>query len=146
MGNSFCRRDQGGTERWWLEILGKGSKVRIVPATNELMVELGRYLRELSYPPMPVPGESTPLLLPIGGNPRALIAPYSHATYVPFSLRAAFITSLVQSSASFGATDSASLSVSFVIQPFGKWNHVAIDQVSAHSPYAFRIFLTTGKG
>lgn len=72
MGNFFCRRDSSGVERWWLEILGKGSKIRIVPATSELMVELGRYRRELSYPPMPVAGESTPLLLPIGGKPKAL--------------------------------------------------------------------------
>jgi integrase len=72
MGNFFCRRDRDGTERWWLEILGKGSKLRIVPATNELMAELARYRRHLSYPAAPVPGESTPLLLPIGGKPKAL--------------------------------------------------------------------------
>jgi integrase len=72
MGNFFCRRDQEGNERWWLEILGKGSKVRIVPATSELMVELGRYRRELSFPALPVHGESTPLLLPIGGKPRSM--------------------------------------------------------------------------
>lgn len=72
MGNFFSRRDASGVERWWLEIVGKGSKVRIVPATSELMVELGRYRRELSYPITPVTGESTPLLLPIGGKPKAL--------------------------------------------------------------------------
>lgn len=70
MGNFFSRRNQEGNERWWLEILGKGSKVRIVPATSELMVELGRYRRELGLPALPVPGESTPLLLPIGGKQR----------------------------------------------------------------------------
>ena len=36
------------------------------------MVELGRYRRELSYPPLPVTGESTPLLLPIGGKPKPM--------------------------------------------------------------------------
>jgi integrase/recombinase XerD len=72
MGSFFCRRDRDGSERWWLEILGKGSKVRLVPATNELMNELGRYRRELSFPALPVPGESTPLLLPIGGKPKAM--------------------------------------------------------------------------
>lgn len=72
MGNFFSRRDQDGIERWWLEIAGKGSKVRLVPATVELMVELGRYRLELSYSPLPVPGESTPLLLPIGGKPKAM--------------------------------------------------------------------------
>jgi len=72
MGNFFCRRDRDGVERWWLEILGKGSKVRLVPATHELMIELGRYRRELNYPALPVSGESTPLLLPIGGKPKAM--------------------------------------------------------------------------
>jgi site-specific recombinase XerD len=72
MGGFFQRRDQAGEERWWLEVLGKGDKLRIVPATTELMVELARYRRELSYPPYPIPGESTPLLLPIGGKARPL--------------------------------------------------------------------------
>lgn len=72
MGGFFRRRDRDGEERWWLEVLGKGDKLRIVPATNELMVELARYRRELGYQPYPAPGESTPLLLPIGGKPRPM--------------------------------------------------------------------------
>lgn len=40
-------------------------KIATVPATEELMGELARYRHELSYFPYPVPGESTPLLLPI---------------------------------------------------------------------------------
>lgn len=72
MGGFFRRRDRDGEERWWLEVLGKGDKLRIVPATDELMVELARYRRELGYQPYPVPGESTPLLLPIGGKPRPM--------------------------------------------------------------------------
>ena len=72
MGGFFCRRDKGGEERWWLEITGKGDKTRIVPATNELMVELTRYRRESGLAPYPLPGETTPLLLPIGGKQRAL--------------------------------------------------------------------------
>jgi integrase/recombinase XerD len=72
MGCFFSRRNRDGTVEWWLEILGKGDKLRLVPATSELMIELGRYRRELSYPPLPVPGESTPLLLPIGGKPKAM--------------------------------------------------------------------------
>lgn len=72
MAGFFCRRDRDGQELWWLELTGKGDKTRIVPATNELMLELGRYRTELGYPALPVPGESTPLLLPIGGKPRAL--------------------------------------------------------------------------
>jgi site-specific recombinase XerD len=72
MGAFFCRRDKQGEERWWLEILGKGDKTRIVPATNELMVELARYRRELGMAPFPIQGETAPLLLPIGGKQRSL--------------------------------------------------------------------------
>jgi site-specific recombinase XerD len=71
MGGFFCRRDKG-EERWWLEITGKGDKTRIVPATNELMVELARYRREKGFTPFPLPGETTPLLLPIGTKLRSL--------------------------------------------------------------------------
>lgn len=72
MGSFFCRRDKDGEERWWLEILGKGDKLRIVPATNELMVELARYRRELGMSPFPLPNEVIPLLLPIGGKHRSM--------------------------------------------------------------------------
>jgi integrase len=72
MGAFFGRRDKSGKERWWLEVMGKGDKVRIIPATSELMVELVRYRRELGLAPYPVPGEATPLLLPIGGKMRSL--------------------------------------------------------------------------
>jgi integrase len=66
MGSFFCRRDKDGDECWWLEILGKGDKLRIVPATNELMVELGRYRREKGLASFPLAGDDVPLLLPIG--------------------------------------------------------------------------------
>lgn len=66
MGSFFCRRDKDGEERWWLEVLGKGDKERLVPATNEMMVELVRYRREMGLPPYPTPNEETPLALPIG--------------------------------------------------------------------------------
>lgn len=72
MGAFFCRRDSEGEERWWLEITGKGDKTRLVPATAELIVELSRYRRENGLSPFPLPGESTPLLLPIGGKQRPL--------------------------------------------------------------------------
>jgi integrase/recombinase XerD len=72
MGGFFCRRGNDGEERWWIEVTGKGDKTRIVPATNELMVELSRYRRENKLTPYPLPGETTPLLLPIGGKPRPL--------------------------------------------------------------------------
>jgi len=72
MGAFFCRRDSESEERWWLEITGKGDKTRLVPATAELMVELTRYRRENGLSPFPLPGEPTPLLLPIGGKQRSL--------------------------------------------------------------------------
>ena len=72
MGGFFVRRDSEGEERWWLEITGKGEKTRLVPATAELMIELARYRRENGLSPLPVPGEPTPLLLPIGGKQRPL--------------------------------------------------------------------------
>lgn len=79
MGNFFCRRDKDGEERWWLEILGKGDKLRIVPATTELMVELARYRREKGLPPFPLPGENVPLLLPIGGRQEPITRGATHA-------------------------------------------------------------------
>lgn len=76
VGNSmsafFCRRDRNGVERWWLEVIGKGDKTRIVPATNELMVELARYRREKGLPPFPMEREATPLLLPLGNQQRSM--------------------------------------------------------------------------
>ncbi len=72
MGCFFCRRDRDGEERWWLEVLGKGEKTRLVPATNELMVELTRYRRENGLSPYPSPGEDIPLVLPIGKSRTAL--------------------------------------------------------------------------
>lgn len=79
MGNFFCRHDKAGQERWWLEVTGKGDKTRIIPATNELMVELAQYRREMGLAPFPLSGEATPLLLPIGGKHRVLSRGGLHA-------------------------------------------------------------------
>jgi site-specific recombinase XerD len=79
MGGFFCRRDQAGEERWWLEVTGKGGKTRIIPATNELMVELARYRRQKGYAPFPAADETTPLLLPIGQQTRPLTRAAVHA-------------------------------------------------------------------
>ena len=72
MGGFFSRKDKSSESRWWLEITGKGDKTRIVPATNELMLELSRYRREMGLSLNPIEGEATPLLLPIGGKQRAM--------------------------------------------------------------------------
>ena len=79
MGSFFCRRDKDGEERWWLEILGKGDKLRIVPATNELMVELARYRREKGFASLPLAGEGLPLLLPIGRRTDSMTRGALHA-------------------------------------------------------------------
>lgn len=79
MGGFFCRRDKDGQERWWLEIIGKGDKTRIVPATNELMVELARYRREKGLSPIPMQREESPLLFPIGNQRRDMTRGAVHA-------------------------------------------------------------------
>jgi integrase/recombinase XerD len=72
MGDFFARRDASGEERWWLEVLGKGERTRLVPATAELMTELARYRRERELPPLPSPREETPLVLPLGQQTKPL--------------------------------------------------------------------------
>ncbi|MDP3511427.1 MAG: tyrosine-type recombinase/integrase [Sulfuritalea sp.] len=79
MGSFFCRRDKDSEERWWLEVLGKGDKERLVPATNEMMVELARYRREMGLPPYPTPNEETPLALPIGKSREPLTRAALHS-------------------------------------------------------------------
>src|SRR3546814_15263862 len=89
MGGFFCRRDKDGEERWWLEVTGKGEKTRIIPATHELMVELARYRREKGLAPFPITGETTPLLLPIGRQTRALTRAAVHPIVKPVFKHAA---------------------------------------------------------
>ncbi|MBK1891935.1 tyrosine-type recombinase/integrase [Undibacterium sp. 14-3-2] len=72
MGGFFARRDKSGEERWWLEVTGKGDKTRIIPATNELMVELARYRREKGFSPLPSNTETMPLLIAIGSKQRTM--------------------------------------------------------------------------
>lgn len=72
MGGFFGRKDKTSELRWWLEITGKGDKTRIVPATNELMLELQRYRCEMGLSSSLVEGETVPLLLPIGGKQRMM--------------------------------------------------------------------------
>ena len=72
MGAAFCRRDAAGVERWWIEVRGKGSKTRLVPASDELIAELARYRRTHGLPPSPHPGETRPLLLPLIGHEKPL--------------------------------------------------------------------------
>ena len=72
MGNFFQRAGADAQEYWWLEIIGKGDKPRLVPATSELMMELSRYRQSHALSALPFPGENIPLLLPIGGRRQPL--------------------------------------------------------------------------
>lgn len=72
MGGFFSRKDKESEERWWLEITGKGDRTRLVPATSEVMVELARYRREIGLSAVPLSGDTTPLLLPIGNKHRSM--------------------------------------------------------------------------
>ncbi|MGZ2747471.1 tyrosine-type recombinase/integrase [Burkholderia stagnalis] len=72
MGQFFCRRDAHGHDRWWLDVTGKGDRQRLVPATDEMMAELSRYRRAHRLPALPVDGEATPLVLPVGHAQRPL--------------------------------------------------------------------------
>ena len=72
MGRFFRRGDENGTDRWWLDVMGKGGKARLVPATAEMMTELGIYRRARGLPALPSPGEDTPLVLPVGQSLKPL--------------------------------------------------------------------------
>lgn len=71
MGDFFSRADRTGEARWWLEVVGKGDKARLVPATTELMLELTRYRRSLGLPALPQIGERTPLVLTVSWHAAA---------------------------------------------------------------------------
>jgi site-specific recombinase XerD len=79
MGAFFARRDRIGEERWWLEVVGKGAKTRLVPATAELMAELLRYRRECGLSRLPSAGDQTPLVLPISRSRKPLTRAALHA-------------------------------------------------------------------
>lgn len=68
MGSFFLRRDRDGNHLWWLEVLGKGGKKRLVPATNELMAVLSEYRVSKGLSAMPVVGESTPIFMASGNS------------------------------------------------------------------------------
>ncbi|WP_168787510.1 tyrosine-type recombinase/integrase [Paraburkholderia aromaticivorans] len=72
MGRFFSRRDANGEDRWWLEVLGKGGKERLVPATTDMMAELGAYRRARGLAALPRPDKDTPLVPPIGQSRKPL--------------------------------------------------------------------------
>lgn len=66
MGSLFARRDKHGVMRWWMDIIGKGQKMRTVPVTSELMEELATYRTFKGLSPYPTADDDLPLILPIG--------------------------------------------------------------------------------
>jgi len=64
MGNFVRELGTDGTQRWWLEVVGKGLKPRRVPVSNELLGELLHYRQAHGLAPLPARDELTPLLLP----------------------------------------------------------------------------------
>jgi integrase/recombinase XerD len=72
MGSFFPRHSRDGKEQWWLQILGKGEKTRLIPATTEMMKELAAYRGEYGLSLYPSPNEETPLVLPLGKSLKPL--------------------------------------------------------------------------
>lgn len=61
--------DDGG--RWWLHLMGKGSRAGKVPAPPDLIEEWKAYRRSFGLPALPGPNDDTPLLLASRGPQRA---------------------------------------------------------------------------
>lgn len=55
-----------GTMQWWLDVVGKGNREDSIPVTPDLMHELAAYRQAFDLPPLPVPGETFPLVFSIG--------------------------------------------------------------------------------
>lgn len=61
--NDLVARQDGERARWFLRVVGKGRKKRLVPVTSELLAESTRYRAAHGLPPQPLPQERLPLLL-----------------------------------------------------------------------------------
>ncbi|WP_244254296.1 tyrosine-type recombinase/integrase [Burkholderia vietnamiensis] len=72
MGDFSRRLGADGQDQWWLEIVGKGERERIVPASPELIAELARYRKACGLPYLPGRSEATPLVIPFRGKNRCL--------------------------------------------------------------------------
>lgn len=49
-------------KRWWLFVVGKGNKPRLIPITDELLKEIKRYRLFLKKPPYPLRNDTSPLV------------------------------------------------------------------------------------
>jgi site-specific recombinase XerD len=78
MGAVEQLQDDDGELRWYLRVVGKGNKERLVPVTDELLAELARYRQSLGLPPHPVAHEPLPLIVSLRNT-----APLSPASMAP---------------------------------------------------------------
>jgi site-specific recombinase XerD len=58
--NHFHKDTDGN---WWFTTVGKGNKERIISVSESMLTALQRYRKSLGLPPLPNPGEKTPLIL-----------------------------------------------------------------------------------
>lgn len=65
MNQFHVSHGRDGKERWWLTVMGKGSKERSIPVSIELMGELAQYRLANGLSARPHPAEATPVILPL---------------------------------------------------------------------------------
>lgn len=63
MADLYWIKGRDGEQRWFLEVIGKGQKVRQVPLPNPLLDKLKQYRESLGLSPLPQPAEEWPLIL-----------------------------------------------------------------------------------
>jgi integrase len=64
----FRRRIAGdGETQWWLNVTGKGDRERDIPASKDLIVELGIYRQHHGLSLQPGPDDRAPLLISLRG-------------------------------------------------------------------------------
>lgn len=65
--------------RWWWRVLGKGRALALVPVNQDMLQALREYRMFYGLPPLPEPGERTPLVLSLKGS-RSIGANMIHRT------------------------------------------------------------------
>lgn len=59
---------QDSDGNWWLKVVGKGNKARLVTVSDDLLGALKRYRQHLNLPALPYVAEQTPLVAKIKGK------------------------------------------------------------------------------
>lgn len=55
-------------DHWWLRVVGKGNKVRLVTVSDDMLAALSRYRRHLGLGDLPFRGDTTPLVSKLRGR------------------------------------------------------------------------------